>query len=117
MNEPGESTHDLDEPCDNIDESIDDSVQVDELPIPERFLESDFQKKHPAFEDTSGGYLGALKRSVTGVPPVVWVENYHDEVVTVVVSKSKACHATSTVTIDVCLLIYSSSQSLEITTY
>jgi hypothetical protein len=102
MNDPGESYHEANVSCGDADKPISYAVQIDQLPVPERFLDNDIQKKHPAFEDTSGGYLGALKRSLTGVPPVVWVENYHDEVITVVVSKSKACHTTSTVTIDVC---------------
>lgn len=113
MNEPGESSHETDESYGNTDELINDDVQIDELSIPERFPESDIQKRHPAFEDTSGGYLGAVKRSLTGIPPVVWVENHPDEVITVVISKSKACHATSAVAIDVCLLINTSPLSLQ----
>ena len=102
MKEPGESSHKADESYGNTDEPTNDDIQIDELHTPERFLESDIQKRYPEFKDISGGYLGAVKRSLTGVPSVVWVENHHDKVITVVISKSKACHTTSTVTIDVC---------------
>lgn len=65
-------------------------VPLTELPQPASFLEGDVPQVHPAFHDSTGGYFGALQRTLSGVPPYIWVENADDEPITVVVSKFKA---------------------------
>jgi len=68
-------------------------VAISELPPASSFIEAEVPQVHPAFEDRSGGYFGALQRTLSGVPPYIWVENTIDESITVVVSKFKASTA------------------------